>query len=278
MEALSPLPLDDWRATRDRLHGWARLAGAARRQCSPKRKHWWHTSLLPTARGLATGPFATADATAEIELLLRRGELRLSASDGRDWRLPLAGDPAGAGREALMAALAALGVDVGLPMVATVAGEYEPHAAARYLDALLAVGAAFRRLQAELPLETSPIQLWPHHFDLAMTWLSGRVLAGKEDATEAEDRDETITLGFSTGDDGDAEPYLYAIAHPWPAGAEMRPLEVGRWHSGGWNGGYLAWADAVASGAAEETVLAYARETRALLSAAQAEVRPPAAR
>jgi hypothetical protein len=266
---LSPLPLVDWRATRDRLHGWARLAGAVRRQCSPKRKHWWHASLLPTARGLTTGPFAADDATAEIELLVYNGELRLSTSDGRDWRLPLAGDPSGKGRSALGAALTAFGVAAELPALAPPEGIYDSRAAAAYLDALCVVAAAFRRLQAELPGETSPVQLWPHHFDLALSWFSGRVAAGNESATEAEDRDESVAVGFSTGEHSDPEAYLYAIAHPWPEGVDAKPPAAGRWHGRGWNGAYLPWADAVASGDAGAAVLDFARGARAALAAAQ---------
>src|SRR4029079_11132465 len=106
--ALSPLPLAEWRPTRDRLHRWARLAGAVRRQCSPHRKHWWHIGLVPSPRGLTTTPFGTPHGCAELELDLHRGELRLTADDAREQHVSLAKDPAGDGREDLIAALAAL--------------------------------------------------------------------------------------------------------------------------------------------------------------------------
>ncbi len=256
---LPPLPLAAWRSTRDRLHRWARLAGAVRRQCCPPRKHWWHIGLLPTARGLTTGPFASAGGSAELELELRTGELRLTADDGSERRLPLAEDPAGAGRERLLAALGEVGIAAELPTFdgATAEG-YDAAAAGDYLRALLAVAAAFRQLQAELPGETSPLQLWPHHFDLALSWFSGRAVPGKETAP-ADEREESITLGFSTGDDGEPEPYLYALAYPWPAGAESRPLPVGRWHRRGWSGGQLSWAKVVETADPAATLLAFAR-------------------
>src|SRR5204862_1734148 len=109
---LSPLTLTEWRPTRDRLQRWARLAGAVRRQRSPNRKHWWHIGLLPSARGLTTGPFGIPEGAAEIALDLVSGELALLADDGRETRLPLSLDPATDGFAGLRAGLAKLGADV----------------------------------------------------------------------------------------------------------------------------------------------------------------------
>lgn len=266
---LSPLPLAEWRATRDRLHRWARLAGAVRRQCSPHRKHWWHIGLVPSARGLTTTPFGTPHGCAELELDLHRGELGLTADDAREQRIALSADPARGGRDELLAALGTLEVAVDLPRFdAAAGGEYDAAAARRYLRVLHAVASALRQLQAECHEETSPLQLWPHHFDLALGWFSGRAVPGKEHC-EPDDRNESVTVGFSTGDDGDPEPYVYAIAYPWPADIDASPLPVGRWHGPGWNGGYLPWAEAAASGDPGATVLVFARAARRALAEAQ---------
>lgn len=270
--ALSALPLAEWRATRDRLHRWARLAGAVRRQCSPHRKHWWHIGLVPSARGLTTTPFATPHGCAEIELDLHRGDLRLIADDAREQHVSLARDPAAEGREELVAALATLEASPTLPSfdVPTV-GEYDGAAARRYLRVLHAVATALRELQAECHEETSPLQLWPHHFDLALSWFSGRAVPGKEHC-EPDERNESVTVGFSTGDDGDPEPYLYALAYPWPAGAEAAQLPAGRWHGPGWSGGYLPWSEAVSGSDPQDTVLAFARAARRALAEIQRRV------
>lgn len=270
--ALSPLPLAEWRPTRDRLHRWARLAGAVRRQCSPHRKHWWHIGLVPSARGLTTTPFGTPHGCAELELDLHRGELRLTADDAREQHVSLAKDPAGEGRDELLAALASLEASVELPRLdGATAGDYDAAAARRYLRVLHAVATALRQLQAECHEETSPLQLWPHHFDLALSWFSGRPVPGKEHS-EPDERNESVTIGFSTGDDSDPEPYLYALAYPWPAEVEAARLPAGHWHTPGWTGGYLPWSEAVAGGAPEETVLIFARAARRTLAEAQGRV------
>ena len=267
--ALSSLPLAEWRPTRDRLHRWARLAGAVRRQCSPHRKHWWHIGLVPSARGLTTTPFGTPHGCAELELDFHRGQLRLTADDAREKHVSLTRDPANEGRDELIAALASLEASVELPKFdGPTAGDYDAAAARRYLRVLHVVATALRQLQAECHEETSPLQLWPHHFDLALSWFSGRAVAGKEHC-EPDERNESVTVGFSTGDDGDPEPYLYALAYPWPAGADAAPLLAGHWHGPGWKGGYLPWSEAVGSGDPQATVLAFARAARMVLATAQ---------
>ena len=96
-------------------------------------------------------------------------------------------------------------------------------------------------------------------------------MPGKE-RCEPDERNESVTVGFSTGDDGDPEPYLYALAYPWPAGVETAALATGGWHGAGWNGGYLRWREAVASSDPLGTVLAFARAARRALAEAQRRI------
>ena len=186
--------------------------------------------------------------------------------------MSLARDPAAQGRDELLAALASLDASVELPKIDdATAGDYDAAAARRYLRVLHAVATALRQLQAECHEETSPLQLWPHHFDLALSWFSGRAVPGKEHC-EPDERNESVTVGFSTGDEGDSEPYIYALAYPWPAEVEAARLPAGRWHGPGWSGGYLPWSEAVASSDPQGRVLTFARAARLALAEAQGRV------
>jgi hypothetical protein len=85
------------------------------------------------------------------------------------------------------------------------------------------------------------VQLWPHHFDLALLWLSGRRVPG-QDPNDPEYADEQMNFGFSAGDEGIAEPYFYATAYPTPAQWTEQPLPEGaRWHTAGWTGAILPY-------------------------------------
>jgi hypothetical protein len=272
---LPPLHLADWRATRDRLHGWARYAGAVRRQLAPPRLHGWHGSLQVSARGVTTGPFPVPGGEGEIVLDLVAENLLICASDGWEMRLPLAADPVGPARQRLVDGLAELQVSVELPALDEPSpGIYDPALTVRYLRVLSRIHGVLRTLQAELELESdgrpprsqvSPVQLWPQPFALALTWFSGRTVRGRESAAP-EERDEQVGLGFSTGE-GDADPYLYGICHPWPKGVEARALALGRWHTPGWRGAVLPWREAVATSDPLATAAGFWREARALYAA-----------
>src|SRR4029078_4787915 len=127
------------------------------------------------------------------------------------------------------------------------------------------------RMQARSHESTTPVQLWPHPFALALSWFSGRPVPGKEHC-EPDERNESVTVGFSTRDDGDSEPYLYALASPGPAEVEAARLPAGRWHGPGWSGGYLPWNEAVASSDPLGRVLTFARAARLALAEAQGRV------
>jgi hypothetical protein len=71
----------------------------------------------------------------------------------------------------------------------------DPGQAARLADWYALADAALRRLQSETTGDPGTIQLWPEHFDLAVTL-------------------DEVNYGGSPGDDGHATPYLYV--GPWP--------------------------------------------------------------
>ena len=57
-------------ATRDALHGYARVLGNWLKSCRTQRKHWWHASLRPSLSGLSTG-VVHAGVDFELELNMR---------------------------------------------------------------------------------------------------------------------------------------------------------------------------------------------------------------
>ena len=70
-------------------------------------------------------------------------------------------------------------------------------------------------LRAGIREDASPIQFWPHHFDLSLLWLPGNMIPGQDPANE-EYADKQMNFGFLFGDDGIAEPYFYITAYSVP--------------------------------------------------------------
>ena len=108
-------------------------------------------------------------------------------------------------------------------------------------EALAAVSAAMNEFRAAISEETSPIQLWPHHFDLSMLWLPGQKIEG-QDPDDEEHSDKQMNFGFTFGDQGIAEPYFYVTAYPLPDGFTELELPTGTyWQTEGFSGAVLAY-------------------------------------
>src|SRR6266403_6271233 len=101
-----------WRDTYATLHLWTQIIGKIRLVRSPWLNHSWHVALYVTARGLTTSPIPDGVRTFQIDLDLIDHVLRVSTSDGQQRQLPLSAQSVAAFYAAVMAALAALGIDL----------------------------------------------------------------------------------------------------------------------------------------------------------------------
>ena len=238
--------------TRNALHGYARILGNYLKICRPKRKHWWHASLRPSLNGLTTG-VVHADIDFELELDLRQSQLCGRTSDGANFKAALQGQSAAEIARLTADFLLANGLSknlvpenaIGDEETAGVAYSAE-HALSLYLT-LNSVSAVMAECRAGIPEETSPIQLWPHHFDLSMLWLPGEKIAGQDPDNE-EYSDKQMNFGFTFGDDGIPEPYFYVTAYPLPDGFPSLRLPAGtRWHTEGFNGAVLRYRSLIES-------------------------------
>lgn len=74
---------------------------------------------------------------------------------------------------------------------------------------------------------TSPIRIWPHHFDIAV------LQRGPGDG-------QTIGIGMSPGDSSYGEPYWYVTPWPYSTAAWLPALDGGgTWHATDWVGAVL---------------------------------------
>ena len=240
-----PLPLDSWQPTRDTLAVYAQLLGKIRRAMTPPQKHWRHASLRAAAVGLTTTPIPAGDQTFELLLDLTAHRLALTTSRGARAHIGLAGQSPAAFRDAVLAALAAQGIRPALEGGAfddAREGAYDATAVSRFWQALSQIDAVLKAFRHGFRGESSPVQFWSHHFDLAVTWFSGRLVPGQE-PDDPEYADEQMNFGFSTGDGGIPEPYFYATAYPTPDGFTNAALPEGAsWRSEGWTGAVLPYA------------------------------------
>jgi len=231
--------------TRAALHAYARVLGNWLKSCRPKRKHWWHASLRPSLTGLTTG-VVNAGIDFELELNLRENQLYGRTSDGAEFAEVLQGQPASKLAQSINDFLTANGIDDRLtPDVGqhseSGSTDYSAEHACRIAQTLNAVSSAMVEFRAGIREETSPIQLWPHHFDLSMLWLPGEKIPGQDPDNE-EYSDKQMNFGFTFGDEGIPEPYFYVTAYPLPDGFASLQLPAGsKWQTEGFSGVVLPY-------------------------------------
>ena len=112
-----------------------------------------------------------------------------------------------------------------------------------FWEATSQIDQMFKMFRAKMRKETGPIVLWPHHFDLAMLWFSGR-LVPDQDPDDPEYSDEQMNFGFATGDDYVKDPYFYITAYPMPDGLLETELPDGAyWMTDGLTAAILPYAE-----------------------------------
>ena len=230
--------------TRDAMHAHARVLGDCLKAGRSKRKHWWHASLRPSLNGLTTGVVrATTDF--ELELDFRRASLHARTSNGNAVDVELDGRSAAEIAVVLGDFLSVNGVANAGLADADRSELVWPALSRSHAESmgqvLRSVAAAMETFRAGIREETSPIQLWPHHFDLSMIWLPGEKIAG-QDPKDEEYSDKQMNFGFAFGDDGIPEPYFYVTAYPTPDAMAATRLPAGsEWKTDGFNGAVLTY-------------------------------------
>jgi len=234
-------------ATRDAVHVYAQVIGDWRTSCLAHRKHWWQITVCPSVRGLTTG-MIQAGIDFELELDLKADRLLGQVAGGGTLSEPLGGR---SGRDlagVVASFLIDQGIDPGLIPKDKKRESFEVTAEGYSVDTAESLGAALRSInsamasfRAPIAEETSPIQIFPHHFDLAMLWLPGEKIPGQDPANE-EMSDKQMNFGFAFGDAGIPEPYFYVTAYPLPDALPELDLPDGTvWQSDGFSGAVLLY-------------------------------------
>lgn len=236
---LPPLPLESWEPTKDTLHLWCQIVGKIRLACTPHRNHWWNAPLYLDVRGLTTRRMHRAGVTFAIDLDLIDHALVVRTHRGDVTRLPLRDGLSVAEFDAaLHGLLGGLGIDVpiletpfGVPMTTPFPEDaehasYDAGAVHRWWRALDWIDDVFEEFAGRSTLKTSPVHLFWHSFDLAVTRFSGRPAPPMEadPVTREAYSHEVVSFGFWAGDPRVRMPAFYSYTAPEPPGLRDRPL------------------------------------------------------
>ena len=236
--------------TRYGLHAYSGIVGGWMSRCRSRRKHWWHASMRPALTGTTSGVIDVDDVRFQLDLDFKHSKLTVHTGKGDALQLGLHGQPAEEPARRVWNFLVAAGVPEDLATTAfeansqdreTTFSSYSAAQAEKLGEVLVGVSGLLASFRAGVREETSPIGIWPHHFDLAMLWLPGSKIAGQDPANE-EYADKQMNFGFTFGDAVIAEPYFYITAYPFPEALTSVALPSGaEWRTEGFSGAVLTY-------------------------------------
>jgi hypothetical protein len=250
------LPLENWRPTKNTLHLYLQVVGKVRLKMFPRLNHWWHVPLYVSPRGITTRPIPYKDGNFEIEFDLKDHLLRIKCNSGEKREFSLHDGLAVADfYKNVFANLKELGIEAKIWAVPYEAPSKTPFAddtenksydkeyIERFHRILVSVNNIFEEFRGRFIGKSTPVHLFWHSFDLALTRFSGKPAAVRQGAgmVEAEAYShEVISFGFWAGDDNVSAPAFYAYAAPEPprlADEKLKP-DTAKWNEAG--GSHLA--------------------------------------
>ena len=241
---LPDLRLADWRTTKDTVHLYCQIVGKIRLATTAPRNHWWNAPLYVDVRGLSTRRLHHRGTTFEITLDFVDHVLTVQTADGRTKSLELGGGLPVADFDAgIHAILRGLGIDVdikeqpfGLPTTTPFAHDvthasWDREAIRRFGRILDWSDSVFEEFSGWFNGKTSPVHLFWHSLDLAVTRFSGRPGApiDSDRVTQEAYTHEVISFGFWPGDDNLGDAAYYSYTAPEPPGLRDQPLSAGAW-------------------------------------------------
>ncbi len=243
MSDLPELPLEPWEATKETLHLWTQIVGKARLASTPPQNHWWHAPLYVDTRGLTTRRLRSGKRDFDVSFDFVAHELIVRTNQAEPESFRLAdGLSVAAFHDQLFAVLTGLGIQVDInaepyriPVTTrfsedTEHASYDREAVERFWQVIRWVDWTFQEFAGWFCGKTSPVHLFWHGFDLAVTRFSHARSPENPNADpvtrEAYSR-ELISFGFWPGDQKVQEPTFYSYTAPEPAGLAEQPLRPG---------------------------------------------------
>jgi hypothetical protein len=237
---LPELPLEAWEPTKTTLHLWTQIVGKIKLATTPPRNHWWHAPLYLDVRGLTTRRLHHGQVGFQIDFdfVDHRLVARTNRGQQGSFRLHDGLSVATFDRH-LHQLLDQLGADVpiredpyGVPMTTPFPNDsehaaYDPEYVRRFWQVLDWVDTVLEEFSGWYCGKQSPVHLFWHSLDLAVTRFSGRRAPARDGAdpvTREAYSHEVISFGFWAGDDTMREPSFYSYTAPEPPGLTDQPL------------------------------------------------------
>ena len=240
MRELPDLALGRWEPSKETLHVWAQIVGKVRLATMPPQNHWWNAPLYVDTRGWTTRRLRSENLDFDVSFDFVDHELVVRTSNGDVDSFRLAdGLSVAAFHKRFFTLLAARGIEVEtkaepyrIPITTPFAEDtehasYDREAVERFWQALRWIDWTLQEFAGWFCGKTSPVHLFWHGLDLAVTRFSGARAPENPNAdpvTREAYSHEVISFGFWPGDQKVRMPAFYSYTAPEPAGLADQPL------------------------------------------------------
>ena len=255
-EDFPDIPLSMWRPTKDTLHLYCQIVGKIRLAMHPRLNHWWHVPLYVSPRGLTTRTIPYSGGNFEIEFDFRDHLLTARTSGGGYEEFALYdGLTVADFYTSVFQNLAKLGIGPKIRPIPYEApsttpfaensenSSYDKEYVERFHETLVTVDDILNEFRGRFLGKSTPVHMFWHSFDLALTRFSGKRAPVRDGAGLVEREaysHEVISFGFWFGDDKVPTPAFYSYTAPEPAALASEPLSPpsAKWSES--NGAHLA--------------------------------------
>ncbi len=227
MDSPPLLITEDLNPTRNYLQDVVKVLGSLQLAFLPVNEHDWHYGLQVTSRGISTQELTIGGLQIKASLDLFRSKVRIGDTN---WLLEDYDAPEILNNIWAWLAAHDQNVELEAPKFSVETSSFDAKQATNYANALWWLEARFKTVKSSLATGlASPILLYPHHFDLSLSWFP------RNDSQQ-------FGLGFSTGDDTIKEPYLYLTLYPEAVNFTSSKLPPGAyWQTAGFSGAILPY-------------------------------------
>lgn len=241
LDRFPPLPLDEWKDTKQTLHLFVQIVGKIRMELTPPQNHWWHVPLYVNTRGLGTSSIPNNGHRFEINFDFITHQVSVATSLGQRDAFDLHdGLSVSEFYKNLFTIMDDFDIEVDIlskpyemPFDTPFAkdhehDQYDKKYVEQYWSILSEIDHIFRIFNRDFRGKVCPVQLYWHSFDLAVTRFSGKLAPPMPQAGTVDQEaysHEVISFGFWPGDGNIPEAAFYSYTFPAPDGLEEAPLQ-----------------------------------------------------
>ena len=237
---LPTLPLEEWIETKKTLHLYVQIIGKIKLKLMPYKNHWWHIPFYINSRGIGTGPVPYKERLIEINFDFCKHELIITTNHNETETMSLQNGLCVAEfYKHIFAMLYKLRIEVkilarpyklepDIPFGSDYQHcSYDREYVTRFWKILSFVDPVLKEFSGRYTGKCSPVHLFWHSFDIAVTRFSGRKAPESPGANKVNAEaysHEVISAGFWAGDDSIKEPAFYSYTFPAPDGIDEENL------------------------------------------------------